>query len=970
MRRIQKTISLEPLTSRVPSIMPAYKENVAYFFDDYTLKKREYLYPSNYGMVPINIVLAEAPSATTNYAFAYGEHCYDKENYQMQCDLFSGFTYFTISFETLQKWYHFFKEYYHLLNDYGHCGRVYSSAHEYYLYESRAKYAQEMVFGQDEQTYIKMDEVFASYGGKVVIDGGDAYDDGFFKWICEKIIPTYYISNEYADYWKRKTLYYPDVIRWMAWFAERTDYESVYSGATEDEPESWDCKSYSGDCCDCEEYFGRGGLREFERMKDWYRSVQDSISEINSLVYNDGKINPCFIPTIISPIELQTSLDDLGQFSIFSKEYELGIDYRVARYGDTANSYSGTVVTISGNPMILTSGEGFCYNREFMNTLYKEGDWKSYTEKYFLEHQDECVSSSYNFYTFDDDNVMKISSATTLMGDGGAIEDLSKQLEKRYPAETSELGWVYTYDGLYPIEEKEYGTIWNDILKKDIIYYVERDEFTNTPYTYIKNSKIYAEYYAYGEEPCYYFEMFKSNAYTNPTEVCGRTDKNFNINNYKKFPTNSKSTIQKDTIKYVNHIGKIYQIEDGMNSIEIDEVECPIIQAYGYIDESIFYYSNGVVLENQFGSLEYADENITYDESTDEFVVSVRTEPTVYSAKEITGKTVSKLYGLRGMNLLVDDIGNTIECLAPEMGSDIYSHQPAEGSEMEPIYQIGNVANINRMKITKTDVDEVENGEYNFFVGDIIYSMSFYYKELGGEAVEETRTSADETGGSSLDAIISARGKKEAKESENMIFEEDVYCDITYYIGATLCRKNMEKFKLAYAILGERYDYGVEYKETVRFKKNNQEYYLKVKEKETIPMERNIPGNHSTSYPIWVYTMEQDMSTVESTVYETKYDVALADFRCIINLMSITPNGIGTTFSNYEGLDNFNGIKVFPVLREEYLLGISSFENVDSDIYIERGINAAFEKHLKLGEVTSLETLEGYGLGYFKFMEN
>ena len=45
-------------------------------------------------------------------------------------------------------------------------------------------------------------------------------------------------------------------------------------------------------------------------------------------------------------------------------------------------------------------------------------------------------------------------------------------------------------------------------------------------------------------------------------------------------------------------------------------------------------------------------------------------------------------------------------------------------------------------------------------------------------------------------------------------------------------------------------------------------------------------------------------------------------------------------------------------------------ENVDSDIYIDRGINAAFEKHLKLGEVTSLEALEQYGNGYFKIMES
>ena len=52
------------------------------------------------------------------------------------------------------------------------------------------------------------------------------------------------------------------------------------------------------------------------------------------------------------------------------------------------------------------------------------------------------------------------------------------------------------------------------------------------------------------------------------------------------------------------------------------------------------------------------------------------------------------------------------------------------------------------------------------------------------------------------------------------------------------------------------------------------------------------------------------------------------------------------------------------------MLGISSLENIDSDIYIERGINAAFERHLKLGEVTSLEALEQYSNGYFTIIDN
>ena len=58
MRIIQKQISLEPMTSRLPSIWPAYLDNRLYFFDDASLSNRSYQYTSNWGMVPVNIVVS------------------------------------------------------------------------------------------------------------------------------------------------------------------------------------------------------------------------------------------------------------------------------------------------------------------------------------------------------------------------------------------------------------------------------------------------------------------------------------------------------------------------------------------------------------------------------------------------------------------------------------------------------------------------------------------------------------------------------------------------------------------------------------------------------------------------------------------------------------------------------------------------------------------------------------------------
>ena len=108
------------------------------------------------------------------------------------------------------------------------------------------------------------------------------------------------------------------------------------------------------------------------------------------------------------------------------------------------------------------------------------------------------------------------------------------------------------------------------------------------------------------------------------------------------------------------------------------------------------------------------------------------------------------------------------------------------------------------------------------------------------------------------------------------------------------------------------------------------------------------------------------MEHVDDSQYGSSYSVPMADFRFKINIFS----GDTDTFNGQEDMEEYNGMQVLPVFREEYRFGISSMENVDSDIYIDRGINAAFEKHLKLGEVTSLEALEQYGLNFFKIMDS
>ena len=1007
MRTIQKQISLEPMTSRLPSVWPAYYNNVYYYFDDESLKEREWQYTSNWGMVPVNIVLNDKPysSHTSDYYRVDTESCN-----------------FVLSFENLSKWYYFFNEYYNLLKQYSHCDRVYTSAEDYYNYESLDKYADQMIYGTEKQTYLDLDKEFADKGGVVYVkifhkdtsiyewvtpsvahdeptpdstSMVDVEDRGFFKWICDNVVPSFKIPMEYVNYWKRDTLFYPNVVKWLAWFKERLHYktEANFKEGNGGEVDYWNCKedavAENGNCCDCNEFFNKGGEKLYNLMYEWYKNIQNNIEINNRQMLENGM---CHTPTIILPTELQVSIDDLGEFSIFSKDYELGLDYRTASYGDMENSHQGTVATMNGNSIILEEGVGYSFDEEYMEKYVSrclqdecgyEGvfygvcpkcgsknveviGWGDYTEKYISEHRDEFyIPNHFKCYTYDDHNV-KVTGST--------LEELRNNLTKKFKITKREDGWMLIDGELYEINKTEYAKYdsRNKYLSNQK-FLIFREDGTNTPYTFINGKKIFAEFYP--PENKFYFPFFRKENASNSKE--------FNFNDYVTFGR----LVGTDLIYYIEYDGNTYEVT--ASTMSIDGKDIYAISGYAMSDKNEMLYclrgSNDVWYNND-GLTNYPNSS----SNGDEVVVSYVDAITVYNADEIIGKTASKIYDLRLYNVLTDDIGNTIDGIYDLAKSGKYNHQPPEGEELELIYQVGNTANITRFSQTKENMDDITENK-NYFVGDIITEMDFYYKDYSGEMNKDTlfkakldsdnyrkiydfygQVKASTTSGyTSLSAITFAANKKESMELNGKVFYDDIYCDITYYKGATLCREKDKCYNLADA---SRVDictnHGVEYKETVRFVKTNTEYYLK-KPKDinsVTPSEREKPCKHSISYPIYVYVLTQDMIRVDESQYDSEYSVAMADFKVDIDVFSGNSNTYSEKYPHE--MEKRNGLQVFPVFREEYKFGNSIIENVDSDIYIDRGINAAYERHLKLGEVTSLEALEQYGNGYFKIMEN
>ena len=990
MRRIQKKILLEEFVSRLPSIIPAYKNNKLYYFDDNSLSDRSYEYTSNYGMIPVNITVSASTSG--EYGFCTDTaHCYScdclcidnggtKIEYPCYDDFSSGMA--TYSFRRISSYYHFFKEYYHLLKDHGHCNKIYTSATQYYDTESKnPRYLSQMKYGTDRATYEALDNTFMEYGGKVSASTAnaksenetitDVWDEGFYKFICNRMIPTFTIPSEYSEYWNRHELYYPDVIKWLGWLNSRTKLETDAKFTKDDYGiEHWDCKSDGiEDCCECEEYFKRGGNRIYEKMKAWYESLQYGIQELNEVISANTN---CFTPTICQNISLTTSLDNLGEMSILSDEYKLGKDYRVAEgLGSDKNTKSGTTIVYDDGKSIILSGDnGFCFDTKYMEKVFKEDDWGSYSDKYRKGNPSE-FRINYQYYAYNEEN--KLIS-------GNDTSEVESQFCDYYPIIYRDAAVIN--GNFYDIIKTEIGVYNNKN------YFVYRDEITNTPYTIIGGKKIFAEFYPYGEEPYYYFTIFKNNEkYYRKKAVkegdrVDDIDESFRNDNYVHYGRTPK---EENLYDYIQYEGVYYSITG--ETIEIDSVTYLRISGYSYDKNGETYY----ILHDDSSSIKYTDDFLDVDDDKvtikdGRIKVNYKSNPNVYNANEIKGTTISKIDSLKAVKPLSDDVGNELQGLYDISGS--FNFQPKEGSELEPLYQVGNTYFDTKSQYVNTQIDQNNiKGNTNYLVGNIITEMSFYYKNSDGSPNDKTKYTVtfaltndgtkeingkdisgkdisvkNISGNTSLSAITYATSVKEKLEKDYNIFEDDIYCDITYYCGATLSREQGKNFVLADK---SKYNYGVEYHETVRFKKKDEQYYLKKPSKKFLPFFKNKAENHSVSYPITVYELVQEISEIKDG--ENTMGVPLAMFKTEIPVWS--GESIMNSFDKFSG-DTSIEEEIYPVFMEEYRIGSASMQKVDSNIFIDRGINAAFEKHIKLGEVATLEALEQYGNGWFKMIEN
>ena len=882
MKTIQLTYSLEWFKSRLPSVYPSYDGDELLFFDEESIKKRDNRLMSNYGTVPLDI----CPKLLGYNGFE------DKPNN------------FKISWNTFSKWFHEFKLYYWLLNDGGSCKRVYSSATDFYDSEYKPSSTVQLPFGSDRSSYEEFDKSFEERGGKVSkiinsCEGKDDIvvgyrDDGFFKWICDNIVPSFEIPSEYVEYWNTNRIYYPNVISWISWFEERKGYPSELNKCAE-----------SDDCCDCEEYIRRGGEKLLESLKTWFKETNSNILKIKGII--EGNLQN-FAPHAFCEINVSSCFGKPSLQSILSEEYSTKTDFRHGSYDSTSNTSGGTVVDVDGVSMHFKKGfkpnGGSTFNEKYMEMEYDDSVFEEYLPMYANDNKSSfSVPNGMTYYGVDKDGVKKYGSEDDYKDGFSTKFSTEAKIERN-----GKYGWFLIDGELYEVSPIESVEMNGEKIP------VFRENGTNTPYVIVVGRDVYAEY------------DFKSNSYS------------FSFNGNATFKRNpSQDSLDASGIRCISYNGVIKTFPSTSDTITFslsngDTVDYNLIDGYSIVDDSIYYIYKGKVTSGD------ALDEVAEDEATmsgDVITIKAKGDIKISKCDVIRGITSSKLLGLRSFNVMTDDNGNMIEALNTTPTKDTYNYQPLEGSELEPLYQVGNVACISAFSLSYEDYENNKPRPIRH-VGNIISSMKFYYADANGDEISNTVT---EVGGAITSSLVAIQeSTKKATEYKNddypmEVVSDNVYCEIVYNIGATIV---YDKAKASYSIDG---DSGVTYTEIVEFEKVKTEYYM---------------GNDSHSYPIYVYKLRQG-------------DNPTASFTAPINVFD---TGLTTTYSSIDGMDDYNGLDAYPTFQDAYNIGISSLPIVDSDVNIDRGNNAAFEKHLKIGEVTSLEALENYTNGYFKMMEN
>ena len=300
---------------------------------------------------------------------------------------------------------------------------------------------------------------------------------------------------------------------------------------------------------------------------------------------------------------------------------------------------------------------------------------------------------------------------------------------------------------------------------------------------------------------------------------------------------------------------------------------------------------------------------------TDSNYLYIASPFTIYKSDEITGYTESKLSSfIAATDVVYDNLGNKLP------GTYIDSQQLKDGDLIGLLYKPNTTIHLSK------EYDERGNIIKNRYWGDYLSEIILYYTDVNNNILtSEKKLNID---GNLKEIIDSLNTELDGKEGK-------LICKFIYYMG---CIMNIEERTSNVELI----DSGVKYIDTTELVENTYKYFF----------------NDYTCYIVKYYDIVHDEINYRNDTYNFNSYVNKSEF--------------STKITNFIKDDKFvcNGWVDFPVIREEYRLGSSSLSNIDVDVNIDRGTARAFDQHIKLLEVNSLESLEQYGNGYFNIITN
>ena len=638
-----------------------------------------------------------------------------------------------------------------------------------------------------------------------------------------------------------------------------------------------------------------------------------------SILYG-GNVNYSETAHILIPILFTNTIDDMGEFSIFCDDWEAGEEYTKdslsiydekvwIKYGtDYGSIYSDRYKELYF-PQIsgMPHDENYqWYEKSGANISYSKEQWKDYTDEYFLK-----TDTKYS---------KKIQSGTTYTNRNGKVfynAHPKNDIAYKYDIiKNNELGFYIINNEIFEPYKTEYINYNNEY-----IFVYDADNFVqlNEKYCYVKGQKIYSK--------------TKEDGYSHYFLIDG-----------------DEYNVEKDGL-FISYKGIAYKINN--NIININGINYPKIDSYAIINgKNYFISSNKIVTLTRDNNTYSLNDTLVTDlgvhlsdfnskssgYTIDGDIVYVLKPYNEYSVETMSGYTESKLSSFESYHIAYDDMGNKLPGALVKNADGTYK-TPKEKDYLDLPYRVGNVSDLSVMEY------DTDGKTPKTFFGNILTSIIFYYVDYYDNIIEDTKVECG-LNDSLLEKINECKDKlktfKKGHAEDNYISEKHYYikdeirCNIKYHMGAII-QSDLETIQ----------EDGIVYEEEVKLVDKTFDYMY----------------DEFSSCIIHYYEFEYNDMFDEMNEYSNdtcKVGKAYFSFK-IDDLISDKQKGYRA---------KHDGMIAAPVFREEYKFGSSSLENIESNIYIDRGFSASYEKHLKLLDVKSMEALENMGNGFYNIIES